>query len=102
MTAKLGFQVVPGRNLGGVANRYIRMADGSYLELLDITRPEPDMAPGMLADHASLHGQAGSRTFGLRSTTLDAPRAAPGRTLRPHAAPARVAATTCPKVEGNG
>ena len=75
MAAKLGFQVVPGRNPGGVANRYIRMADGSYLELLGIARPRPDMDPGMLADQASLHGRAGSRTFGLRSTTLDARRA---------------------------
>lgn len=71
MTARLGFQVVPGHDPGGVANRYVRMADGSFVELLGITRPKPDMDPGMLADQASLHGGAGVRTFGLRSSTLD-------------------------------
>lgn len=71
MTARLGFQVVPGHNPGGVANRYVRMADGSFVELLGITRPKADMDPGMLADQASLHGGAGVRTLGLRSSTLD-------------------------------
>ena len=71
MTAKLGFQVAPGRNPAGVANRYVRMADGSYVELEGITRPKADMDPGMLADQASLHGGAGARTFGLRTHTLD-------------------------------
>ena len=71
MTAKLGFQVVPGRNPGGVANRYIRMADGSYVELLGITRSDASMDPGMLADQASLHGSAGARTFGLRAPDLE-------------------------------
>jgi len=71
MTARLGFQVVPGRNPAGVANRYVRMADGSYIELLGITRPGAAMDPGMLADQASLHGGAGARTFGLRTPTLE-------------------------------
>jgi len=74
MTARLGFQVVPGRNPGGVANRYVRMADGSYVELLGITRSGAAMDPGMLADQASLRGGAGARTFGLRTSTLDARR----------------------------
>jgi hypothetical protein len=74
MTVKLGFQVMPGRDPGGVANRYVRMADGSYLELEAITRPHPDMDPGMLADQSSLRGGPGSRTFGLRSPTLDQAR----------------------------
>lgn len=74
MTARLGFQVVPGRNPDGVANRYVRLADGSYIELLGITRPGAAMDPGMLADQASLRGGAGSRTFGLRTPTLDARR----------------------------
>ncbi|MFC5437811.1 VOC family protein [Rhodanobacter umsongensis] len=74
MAVKLGFQVRPGRNPGGVANRYVRMSDGSYLELLGITRPDAAMDPGMQADQASLHGGPGSRTFGLRSTELDATR----------------------------
>jgi hypothetical protein len=75
MTVKLGFQVRPGRNPGGVANRYVRMSDGSYLELEGITRPNAEMDPGMQADQAALHGGPGSRTFGLRSTELDAMRA---------------------------
>ncbi|MFC5742075.1 VOC family protein [Dyella tabacisoli] len=75
MTVKLGFQVRPGRNPGGVANRYVRMSDRSYLELLGITRPNPEMDPGMLADQAMLHGGPGSRTFGLRSSALDQARA---------------------------
>jgi glyoxalase-like protein len=74
MAVKLGLQVRPGRNPGGVANRYVRMADGSYLELLGITRPDAAMDPGMQADQASLHGGPGSRTFGLRSAQLDAVR----------------------------
>lgn len=71
MAVKLGLQVRPGRNPGGVANRYVRMADGSYLELLGITRPDAAMDPGMQADQASLHGGPGSRTFGLRSAPLE-------------------------------
>jgi hypothetical protein len=71
MTTKLGFQVRPGRNPGGVANRYVRMADGSYLELLGITRPDAEMDPGMLADQAALKGKPGARTFGLASSMLD-------------------------------
>lgn len=73
---KLGFQVRPGRNPGGVANRYVRMPDRSYIELLGITRPNADMDPGMQADQASLKGGAGSRTIGLRSSQLEKLRAA--------------------------
>jgi hypothetical protein len=71
MAVKLGFQVRPGRNPGGVANRFIRMADRGYIELLGITRPNPDMDPGMRADQASLQGGPGSRSFGLHSSVLD-------------------------------
>ena len=71
MAVKLGFQVMPGRDPHGVANRYVRMADGSYLELEAITRPQAEMDPGMQADQAALHGGPGSRTFGLRSPALD-------------------------------
>lgn len=74
MAVKLGFQVRPGRNPGGVANRYIRMSDRSYIELLGITRANADMDPGMQADQASLHGGPGARTFGLRSSTLEQTR----------------------------
>jgi hypothetical protein len=75
MAVKLGFQVRPGRNPGGVANRYVRMGDGSYLELEGITRPDADMDPGMRADQAVLRGGPGARTFGLRSPALDQRRA---------------------------
>lgn len=74
MAVKLGFQVRPGRNPGGVANRYVRMSDRSYLELEGITRPNADMDPGMQADQAVLRGGPGSRTFGLRSSALDQAR----------------------------
>lgn len=75
MAVKLGLQVRPGRNPAGVANRYVRMADGSYIELEGITRPDATMDPGMQADQAALHGGPGARTFGLRSTQLDRRRA---------------------------
>lgn len=75
LAVKLGFQVSPGRNPAGVANRYVRMADGSYLELEAITRPDATLDPGMRADQAALHGAPGSRTFGLRHAQLEAVRA---------------------------
>lgn len=72
MAVKLGFQVRPGRDPGGVANRYVRLADGGYVELLGVTRAKPDMDPGMLADQASLKGGPGARSVGLHSSALDA------------------------------
>lgn len=75
MAVKLGFQVRPGRDPGGVANRYVRLADRGYIELLGVTRPNPDMDPGMLADQASLKGGPGARSFGVRSSALDQVRA---------------------------
>ncbi|KQY29335.1 hypothetical protein ASD38_08235 [Caulobacter sp. Root487D2Y] len=71
LAVKLGFQVRPGRNPGGVANRYVRLADQGYLELLGITRPNPELDPGMQADQASLHGGSGARAFGLHASALD-------------------------------
>lgn len=71
MTMKLGFQVQPGRNPDGVANRYVRFADRSYLELFGIERADATLDPGMQADQSSLHGAAGARTFGLRSSQLE-------------------------------
>ena len=71
MGVKLGFQVRPGRNPGGVANRYVRLADRGYIELLGVTRPNPDMDPGMLADQASLKGGPGARSVGVHSSALD-------------------------------
>lgn len=71
MAVKLGFQVRPGRDPGGVANRYIRFADSSFIELLGITRPDPEFDPGMKQDQQDLKGGPGSRTFGFRSSSLD-------------------------------
>ncbi|MDT7810888.1 MAG: hypothetical protein QOJ42_804 [Acidobacteriaceae bacterium] len=76
LAVKLGFQIRPGHDPGGVANRYVRFSDRGYLELLGITRPNPDMDPGMRADQASLHGAAGSRSFGIYSSALDQVRTA--------------------------
>src|SRR5690348_14787439 len=54
MAVKLGFQVRPGHDPGGVANRYIRFADSSFIELLGITRPDPAFDPGMKEDQRAL------------------------------------------------
>jgi hypothetical protein len=72
MAVKLGFQVRPGRDPGGVENRYVRLADGSFVELLGITRADPVFDPGMKEDQQALKGGPGSRTFGFRSAALDA------------------------------
>jgi hypothetical protein len=74
MTVKLGFQVHPGRDPAGIANRYVRMADRSFIELEALTRPNPDMDPGSRADQDLLHGGAGARTFGLGSNQLEQAR----------------------------
>lgn len=71
MAVKLGFQVRPGRDPGGVANRYIRFADSSFIELLGITRPDPTFDPGMKEDQQALKGGPGSRSFGFRTSALD-------------------------------
>ena len=72
MAVKLGFQVRPGHDPGGVANRYVRFADSSFIELLGITRPDPAFDPGMKEDQLALKGGPGSRSFGFRSAALDA------------------------------
>jgi hypothetical protein len=72
MAVKLGFQVRPGHDPGGVANRYIRFADSSFIELLGVTRPDPAFDPGMKEDQQALKGGPGSRTFGFRTSSLDA------------------------------
>ena len=71
MAVKLGFQVRPGHDPGGVANRYVRLADSSFIELLGITRPDPAFDPGMKEDQLALKGGPGSRSFGFRSAALD-------------------------------
>lgn len=72
MAVKLGFQVRPGHDPGGVANRYIRFADSSFVELLGITRPNPTFDPGMKEDQQALKGEPGSRSFGFRTASLEA------------------------------
>lgn len=72
MAVKLGFQVRPGHDTDGVANRYIRFSDSSFIELLGITRPDPTFDPGMKEDQQALKGGPGSRSFGFRSASLDA------------------------------
>lgn len=72
MAVKLGFQVRPGRDPAGVANRYVRFADSSFIELLGITRPDPVFDPGMKEDQQALKGGPGARTFGFRTAELDA------------------------------
>lgn len=74
MAVKLGFQVRPGRDPDGVANRYVRLADSSFIEVLGITRPDPKFDPGMKEDQQALKGGPGSRAFGFRSSALDAIR----------------------------
>lgn len=76
MAVKLGFQVKPGRDPAGLANRYIRFADQGFIELLGITRPNPELDPGSAADQAALHGAAGARSFGIHSSALDQARTA--------------------------
>lgn len=72
MTVKLGFQVRPGHDPSGVANRYVRLADSSFIEVLGVTRPDPTFDPGMKEDQQALKGGPGSRSFGFRSSALDA------------------------------
>ncbi|RUL77574.1 VOC family protein [Dyella choica] len=72
MAVKLGFQVRPGHDPAGVANRYIRFSDSSFIELLGITRPDPKFDPGMQEDQQVLKGGPGSRSFGFRTSSLDA------------------------------
>nr|WP_199043296.1 VOC family protein [Dyella sp. ASV24] len=72
MSVKLGFQVRPGHDPNGVANRYIRFSDTSFIELLGVTRPDPTFDPGMKEDQQALKGGPGSRSFGFRSSSLDA------------------------------
>lgn len=71
MAVKLGFQVRPGRDPDGVANRYVRFADTSFVELLGVTRADPKFDPGMKEDQQALKGGPGSRTFGIRASSLD-------------------------------
>ncbi|WP_201314544.1 VOC family protein [Dyella sp. EPa41] len=72
MAVRLGFQVRPGHDTDGVANRYIRFSDSSFIELLGITGADPKFDPGMKEDQQALKGGPGSRTFGFRSASLDA------------------------------
>ena len=74
MTDKLGFQVKPGHDTGGVANRYIRFRDQGFIELLARTSPHPDFDPGEQADQALLKGGPGARSIGINALDLDRDR----------------------------
>jgi hypothetical protein len=76
MAVKLGFQIRPGHDPSGVANRYVRLADRGFVELLGITRPNAEMDPGSQADQVSLRGGAGARSFGIYSSTVEQLRSA--------------------------
>lgn len=76
MSVKLGFQVAPGRTQGGLANRYVRLDDERFIELLALTGDGGELDPGAQADQAQLRGGAGARTFGLHTPALEAARAA--------------------------
>lgn len=75
MAVKLGFQVRPGHDPSGVSNRYIRFSDTSFIELLGVTRPNPDFDPGAKEDRLALKEQPGAHSFGFRSAGLDTIRA---------------------------
>jgi len=74
MAVKLGFQVRPGHDPNGVANRYIRFSDTSFVELLGVTRPNPEFDPGAKEDRLALKEQPGAHSFGFRSAGVDAIR----------------------------
>jgi len=75
MAVKLGFQVRPGHDPSGVANRYIRFSDTSFIELLGVTHPNPDFDPGAKEDRLALKEQPGAHSFGFRSAGLGTIRA---------------------------
>ena len=76
MSVKLGFQVAPGRTQDGLSNRYVRLDDERFIELLALCGHDGALDPGAQADQAALHGGAGARTFGLHTDALDVARAA--------------------------
>lgn len=76
MTVRLGFQVAPGRPQDGLANRYVRLDDERFIELLALTGNGGALDPGAQADQTQLHGGVGARTFGIHTPALDAARAA--------------------------
>ncbi|QWP74923.1 VOC family protein [Lysobacter sp. K5869] len=76
MTVKLGFQVAPGREQDGLTNRYVRLDDERFIELLALNGNGRALDPGAQADQAQLRGAAGARMFGLHTEALDAARTA--------------------------
>ena len=74
MSVKLGFQVAPGRAQDGLSNRYVRLDDERFIELLALGGHDGALDPGAQADQAALHGGAGARTFGIHTDALDATR----------------------------
>jgi len=74
MTVKLGFQIAPGREQDGLSNRYLRLDDERFIELLALNGNGRALDPGAQADQAQLHGGAGARMFGIHTDALDAAR----------------------------
>jgi hypothetical protein len=70
---RLGFDVRPGGAFGdGIVNRLVRFPDGSYLELLSLSRPR-DQLRGDAADAAGfLDRGPGADTFALETSDMDA------------------------------
>ena len=73
LAVKLGFQVRPGGDFGdGIANRLVRFADRTYLELLFFTRPESGLEGDALAVWRSTARGTLADNFGLEVSDVDA------------------------------
>lgn len=73
---KMGFQVRPGGTFpDGVANRLIRFADNSYLELLHFTRPERELTGEALQEYRfTSRTGGGANSFALAIDDVDLTR----------------------------
>jgi len=73
LAVKLGFQVRPGGDFGdGIANRLIRFADRTYLELLYFTRPSGELQGDALDSWRFTGRGTASNNFGLEVADVDA------------------------------
>lgn len=71
-TVRLGFQVRPGGDFGdGVANRLLRLGDGSYIELLYTTRARAELNDDTRSNLEQLRAGTGARTFAVHPLELD-------------------------------
>lgn len=72
MAVKLGFQVRPGGDFGdGIANRLIRFADRSYLELLYFSRPEAQLSGESRQMYAATERGTVANMFALEAVNVD-------------------------------